>query len=137
MYIPTAQLTLAGQWTPYVPTWTGSITDPVIGNGSILGAYLQVGQLVIAKASIMMGSTTTFGLGNYNISLPVTEEISRGISVGPGMALDSSLNQTFICHWRDAFVLINTSPVGLLAPTIPFIFAQDDQIQLTIIYKTT
>ena len=31
-------------WTSYVPVWTASVTNPVIGNGTITGSYTVIGK---------------------------------------------------------------------------------------------
>jgi hypothetical protein len=66
-----------GEWTGFIPAWTGSTTNPVIGNGLSEGRYKQVGNTVHVWMMVTMGSTTTFGTGEYKISLPVT---ARAIS---------------------------------------------------------
>lgn len=59
-------------WTSFTPSWTGSSTNPVIGNGSFSGsAYLQVGKRVDFRIVVTMGSTTTYGTGTWQFSLPV------------------------------------------------------------------
>jgi hypothetical protein len=57
-------------WTAYTPVWTGATTNPVIGNGTILGAYSQAGKMVNFWLEVTMGSTTTYGSGGYSITLP-------------------------------------------------------------------
>jgi len=63
--------TLPGAWTTYVPTWTASITNPTIGNGSITGAYATFGKTVHFRIKVTDGSTTNEGNGNYSVTLPV------------------------------------------------------------------
>lgn len=58
-------------WTAYTPVWGASTTNPVIGNGTLTGNYIQAGKLVIWRFQINSGTTTTYGTGNYTISLPV------------------------------------------------------------------
>jgi hypothetical protein len=58
-------------WTAYTPTWTGSGSNPAIGNGSVVGRYKRIGKTIIFRVIITAGSTTTFGTGNYSIGLPV------------------------------------------------------------------
>lgn len=78
-------------WTAYTPVWTGSTTNPVIGNGTLQGAYCKIGKLVNFRASITLGSTTTVGAGAYGLSLPA---VNTGATVTEqlvtGMFLDSS-----------------------------------------------
>ncbi|MFJ9313808.1 hypothetical protein ACIRN4_06405 [Pimelobacter simplex] len=59
-----------GSWPTYAASWTASGTNPAIGNGSIAGRYIQIGKTVIFRVNISMGSTTTYGSGQYSVSLP-------------------------------------------------------------------
>jgi len=68
----------AGAWQTYVPTWTGSGSNPVIGNGSIIGRYTQIGRTVHFRIKIIAGSTTTFGSGTYDFGLPTSREAGAG-----------------------------------------------------------
>ncbi|MGW3595017.1 hypothetical protein [Streptomyces sp. NPDC005167] len=59
-------------WTPYTPSWTGTTTNPALGNGSLTGQYIKIGRTCTATVILTMGSTTTYGSGNYLFSLPFT-----------------------------------------------------------------
>jgi hypothetical protein len=61
----------AAAWTTYNPSWTASVTNPVIGNGTITGRYKQIGKTVFVVVKISMGTSTTYGSGIWRISLPV------------------------------------------------------------------
>lgn len=61
-----------GAWTSYTPAWTGATTNPVLGNGTMVGSYMPIGKTIHLKGKIIMGTTTTFGSGTWFISLPVT-----------------------------------------------------------------
>lgn len=63
---------IGNPWTAYTPSWTAATTNPSLGNGTATGAYIQAGKLVVFRARIVMGSTTTYGSGQYSISLPTT-----------------------------------------------------------------
>lgn len=64
--------TNAGAVKPYSPVITASVTDPTLGNGSLLGHYITIGKLVIAGIYWWFGTTTDKGSGTYYFSLPVT-----------------------------------------------------------------
>jgi len=69
-----------GLWTNFTPTWTAATTNPTIGNGLLEGTYKRVGNTVHVWMMMIAGSTTTFGSGEYKISLPVTARaISRAV----------------------------------------------------------
>jgi hypothetical protein len=59
-------------WTPYTPVWTAASIDPVIGNGTIEGWYKVIGKTCFVRGNIVMGSTTTFGSGEWYVSMPFT-----------------------------------------------------------------
>ena len=60
-----------GAWTAYTPTWAGATTNPVIGNGSVKGAYSVIGSTCHFWINVVFGTTTTFGSGVYTITLPI------------------------------------------------------------------
>lgn len=83
-------LAIAQAWTSYTPAWTSTGTAPAIGNGTITGAYQQVGKMVLGfRISIVFGSTTTYGTGNYLLSLPVAPTSYRWRF--PGVVADSGV----------------------------------------------
>ena len=57
-------------WQSYTPTWTSTGTQPAIGNGSINGKYRRSGSNIELQVKITPGSTSTYGTGNYLISIP-------------------------------------------------------------------
>ena len=63
-------------WQSYTPTWTGTGTNPSIGNGSILGRYMRKGREVRCQVALNCGSTTTFGSGTYLFGIPAGLTIS-------------------------------------------------------------
>lgn len=58
-------------WTAYNPTWTASTTNPTLGNGTLVGAYMQAGKLIHFRLRLTIGSTTNVGSGAYSFGLPV------------------------------------------------------------------
>lgn len=84
---------LATAWAAYVPTWTASVTNPTLGNGTAQGRYKQVGKIVHFVLEIVGGSTTTFGSGTYSFGLPVACVYTGGwvgAPVGSAYALAST-----------------------------------------------
>ena len=60
------------EWDDLIPApaWTGSITNPTIGNGTIAGKVRRRGTEVDYWGIIQFGTTTTFGAGEWRIALP-------------------------------------------------------------------
>lgn len=67
---------LEAAWVAYTPVWTAVTTNPVIGNGTLLGRYKRIGKTVLFRVQIVAGSTTTGGSGNYSVSLPLAAHAS-------------------------------------------------------------
>lgn len=64
----TAEFTTYGQ--PYAVQWGGTVTNPVIGDGSITATYSVNGRMARVNIFVQMGSTTTFGSGSWYFTLP-------------------------------------------------------------------
>lgn len=133
-----AALTAAG-WTPYTPTWTGSSSNPAIGDGAIVGAYRQVpgSDLIITTGRILIGSTTTPGSGRWIVSLPVN---AAAATVGSGSATvyDASVStggRPATCWFNSAADLRFMSTGGDLGAASPLTWATGDQIRWTMLYE--
>lgn len=61
----------------YVPTWTGSVSNPAIGNGTLGGFYKIQGRWIRGNVTMVAGTTTTFGTGTWAFGYPFT--ISAGL----------------------------------------------------------
>lgn len=142
----TAQLNdvLPDAWTSYVPAWTGSGSNPAIGNGTITGHYARVGRMVFFKVAITMGSTTTYGTGNYSVSLPVTAATNSGIlqrnfcaffyiqDTGTAEMQGFARLETTTTVLLAVFNVAATYPlVTAVTPTVPHTWANTDTMQLT------
>lgn len=69
---------LTAEWASWTPTWstTSGANIPTFGDATVDCTYCQTGDLVVARFSVVFGSTTSFGGGgttdNFTFSLPVT-----------------------------------------------------------------
>ena len=142
-----------GVWTSYTPTWGGTTTNPVIGNGTIAAYYTQFNKTVMVRAAIKPGSTTTFGSGYLYVTWPSGLEPMELISGSNHRILAGSV------LWNDpgtnnyaGNLVSTTSPAGglpgftfvytdatsamsLWTPTTPFTMASGDLIQFMVIYQ--
>lgn len=124
-------------WTSYSPSWTAATSNPSIGNGSISGSYIQSGKLVIATASITMGSTTTYGSGVWRVSMPVTAA-SSGLHVGSVLLLDSSAStgrRPGVCFLGATTYVEFISTTGVVGASDPFVWATGDILRLSMTYE--
>lgn len=128
----------AGAFSTYTPSWTASAVNPAVGDGAILGRYLQIGKLVHLKISLTMGTTTTYGTGDWRFSLPVTASASVA-SNGEAAFFDTSGAAYYrgLSRWNGANLQVrtNASPTVLVDATNPFTWANGDTLQIDLWYE--
>jgi hypothetical protein len=129
----------------YTPTWTGSLTNPAIGNGTLSGEYVRIGDMCTVNIYCLMGSTTTFGTGSWRWDLPFTPTTSTK-SVGNCLLFEQGVAfYTGVCEavsgtdYVSCFVGIDTAggtgnPGNYVANNIPFVFANGDYVRIGITY---
>jgi hypothetical protein len=122
----------------YNPTWTGSSTNPSIGNGTIAGRYMRHGKTVTVTISITAGTTTTYGSGFWSLSLPFTADTTIS-HIGSAQIADSSVPTIFtgnVINLTSTTVSIyshNTS--SAVGATVPMTWANTDTLRLTFTYE--
>ncbi len=129
-----------GAWTSYTPTWTASVTNPVLNNGTIDGRYKQVGKIVHFYINILMGSTTTFGAGDWRVSLPVTAQNNFNV-IANAMYLDNTI-QWYEGSAFNAFTGSTTTLTMYYTNTTvsnisPFNWASGDYLVITGAYEAS
>lgn len=132
-------------WTSYTPTWTATTANPAIGNGTITGRYIKIGRLVRYAWKITAGSTTTFGTGNYNVSLPLTNATNSVAFYNTGVAVHSGSVYTMSSRVLSASqvdeLFVHRPITGThtefqaVSSTIPFTFASGDTLEVTGCYE--
>jgi hypothetical protein len=123
-------------WTTYTPTWSAVTTAPVLGNGTLDGAYMQVGDIVFWAVTLTTGSTSTYGSGPWLFSLPVTPELD---SVFPAVVFDSSANQRFCAvgvitsaaaSGNNMRILVDQGAGTAVGASVPFTWATGDKLSI-------
>lgn len=99
-------------WTTYTPTWTASTTNPVIGNGTLDGAYQKVGRMVSFRARLAVGSTTTNGTGTYFLTVPVATGAAN-----PPQLMTALLYDASTANWYTWVAYLPTNSSTLQFPT--------------------
>lgn len=128
-------------WTSYSPSWTAATTNPTIGNGTIVGAYLQIGKTVHWRIKISPGSTTTFGTGTYFVSLPVTPISSPSIlPIGNAFLQDTGvnsyiLNALYVGDAGGTRFYTSASPAATWQPATPATFGNGDFFSAAGMYE--
>jgi len=137
-----------GAWTAYTPAWTASGTAPSLGNGTLTGAYSQIGKTVHFRLDWTLGSTSTMGTGTYRWSLPVAAKslsTNHGINIGGymedagsaayaplGARMTSGSTTTFeIMYWSNT---LNGS-ANTVGQTTPFTWGSGDLIRIYGFYE--
>lgn len=126
-------------WGVFVSTWSGSTTNPVLNNGTMVGRYLQVGKTVSFKINLTMGSTTTYGSGAYGWTLPVAPHSDTTASA---VLVDASASSRYtatawLTNGSGVFRVLSAVATGQsgIAGTVPFTFATSDQIIISGTYE--
>ncbi|MGW0580487.1 hypothetical protein ACWD25_32035 [Streptomyces sp. NPDC002920] len=138
-----------GPWTTYTPVWTASTTNPVINNGSILGRYSKVGRKVSLKINLIPGSLTTFGSGNYFLSLPFAAASSGITTTGDAQYLASGTGSTGNRFGGQCIISSGASTLSAFfppsatnvvlsfqTPTQPENFHSGDQVRISVEYES-
>ena len=127
-------------WTTYAPVWASSGTAPSIGNGTLIGAYTQIGKTTHCTLTFAAGSTTSFGTGTYTFSLPVTAATVAGQNfIGALRVYESSVNTNYTgdCRVNSAATVLTmqiNNTVGDVGATVPMTFSTGDAMQLSVTY---
>ena len=89
-----ATAALNAAWTTYTPTWTSAGTAPAIGNGTLTGRYVKIGNIVHVRFTMIAGGTTTFGsTNNWTFALPVAATTSAPTFFGAGLVKTGTVNK--------------------------------------------
>ena len=134
-------------WTSYTPAWTtDGVTQSVVGNGTLTGAYKQIGKTVFVRVKLNWGTTTTGGTGAFLFSLPVTASNADGIQF-PCSMLDNgnawyqgTVNGTY-SGFTNRTAIIAQSPGGAnssqgITSTFPFTWGSTDSLQFNGSYES-
>ena len=131
-------------WTGFTTTWTNTLTNPVIGNGTNTGYYSQIGRVVNFRITINCGSTTTYGTGtNYFFTYPVAASAniqSRQQTCSIVIYDATSTGQTLYVGSHDAGSgkFLGRAPTGttLFNATSPYTLVSGSSIHISGTYES-
>lgn len=134
--------THGGVSTAYTPTWgVVSGTAPVLGNGTLTGAYSRVGALVYFRIQLNIGSTTTTGSGVYTFSLPFAMSSAGNGITGSAASLDAGVAWymaytpiTVQQGYTDKCTLHSTANIAM-SNTSPYTIANGDVVYAWGVYN--
>lgn len=122
-------------WTSYTPTWTAT-ANPAIGNGSLTGAYRQIGKKVTFRIRMLAGSTTTFGTGAYVLTYPVTAKVLQNPSITGWFLQGSTPNGVVAIGFSTTtFRMLTMSSNSFAGPTVPFTLANGNEFNIGGTYE--
>ena len=128
--------------------WKAATTNPALGNGTWTGYYQQINKTVFVRVRIKMGSTTTYGTGDYRIDLPVTAK-TTGWQNGDPLGLFQAYDATATAIYGGQVLWLSSTQVsaayyGNIAGTLflsnvnkdnPFTLATNDEIKFYFTYE--
>jgi hypothetical protein len=117
-------------WTPTLSNWT-------LGNGTLTGAAITVGKLIIGRVTYTVGSTDTIA-GNLVISLPATSGMISGIAIGQAGLFDTSTgNRAFRTVWQATATTMqfSTEADARITPTAPWTWATGDTVVASFVIE--
>lgn len=131
----------------YTPTWSASGGSPLpsIGNGTLTGTYIKIGQFVMVSVYLLGGSTTVWGTtaDAWTMSLPFQAgALSTGF-YGSGVAGDAGVAiypLVVTCAPNAStvrFVKTTTAVPGNFVSNDPFAWGTGDTLQWTLCYRCT
>ncbi len=135
------------QWFAYTPTWTGSVSNPVVNDGTLTGRFSMQGKLVVAKINLTMGAGTTYGSGQWRMTFPIATTAyseTPDTQVGGVYLKDAgAANYTGWCDivtGSDGYIGLTyqnatSGGLGAVTPTAPFTFASTDNIGIQFQYE--
>jgi hypothetical protein len=135
-----------GVWQAFTPTWSAPTTNPSLGNGVLDGRYVVFGTMCTLVVGLVMGSTTTYGSGNWAFSLPKTAKKTSGINfygvahirkVGTAnyeriAQISPSISTTVINMFTDPTPGSNSANISA---TVPFTWGDGDSLGFQITYE--
>jgi len=139
-------ITLETAWTSYNPVWSAQTSSPSLGDGTLTGAYKQIGKTVFVRVKLNWGTTTSGGTGAWMFSLPVAAASADGIQMCCSM-LDNGnawyqgiLNGTYLGLTTTSAIICQSSGGANSSQgvdsTFPFTWGNSDSLQFAGSYES-
>lgn len=124
--------------TQFATTWTGTITNPSVGDANVSATYSMASSRVTANITITIGSTTTLGSGTWVFTLPIQSSPVPGaynigtarLKCGGSYYCAAALN---VPGTSSVQLYVNDS-VNACGPTVPAAWGVGDSLELQIDY---
>lgn len=127
-------------------SWTPTLTNLTLGNGTLVAKYIQIGKTVHARLTFTLGSTSAVGTSPY-FTLPVTAHGDLiGSDNGEVYQASVSLVDAAAAYYMGALMqrttttalirrLDGSSNVTAITSTAPFTWATGDFISIKFTYE--
>lgn len=121
-------------------TWEGSVTDPVIGNGSFTSTITRKGRMVTIDIFILMGTTTTFGSGEWTFQLPSAMDNMRPSHLVLGQALYEDFGNDFyvgiarMINGNNFIQMFADNNGSTVRSTVPYTWNSGDSLRMSLSY---
>ena len=134
-------------WTSYTPTVSYAGAGGSTGNATLVGRYKVRGKVINGFASFTVGSTTTFGSFDLQLSVPsgLNPVATTVAVVGWGYAFDTSaaayyqvqadVNNGNLFAFRAFNASATYATLATVSSTLPFTLATGDQIIFYFSYE--
>lgn len=135
-------------WTIYTPSLTASVTNPVIGNGTLSGRYVTLGATVIGEIQIIAGTVGfSRGSGIYTVTLPTAAVFENYQPVGQVVMRDEGPGITYfgtaifnndINNRIELFIHSQSATFDegvAITESSPFLFSANDKILIHFQYE--
>lgn len=126
-------------WNGASTSWSPSVFNLTLGNGTLAGSYVKIGKLVHARLLITLGSTSSVA-GTFVISAPTTANgfinanvnyEDAGVNVYPGF-YEQFMNDLYLRAGTATTTYVTNAA---LSSTIPFTWGSGDKIYLAMTYE--
>ena len=145
-YISGSSLPINTAWTSYTPLWTtDGGTQPVLNNGTLTGFYKVIGKACFVRVKLNPGTTTTYGTGAFQFSLPFSASNADGIQfpcsiLNNGFAwYQGTVNGTYSGATNKSAIIAQSAGGAnsseAVTATHPFTFGVSDSIQFNGSYE--
>lgn len=119
------------------PGWTGSVSDPVIGDGQLFGSHARRGEDCRARITLSIGSTTTLGSGYFKFTLPYAP---ADVVTGTAILIDASTGTPYalgvLCPTAGTNELrVVVGGTGYMTGASPVSLATGDVVYIDIDYR--
>jgi hypothetical protein len=137
---------ITSPWSAYTPTWTtDGGTQPALNNGTLTGFFKLIGKICFVRVKLNPGSTTTFGSGAFQFSLPFSASSPDSIQfpcsiLNNGFAwYQATVNGTYSGDVnKSAIIALSSGGVNsseAVTATHPITFGVSDSLQFNGSYE--